>query len=316
MTHRLYIETVGCQMNMLDSELVVAALRKQGYELVDTPKKADTILFNTCSVRQHAEDKIYSALGRLKHAKTTQPGQDHRRARLHGAEGPGADLRSGRRTSIWSSARASLHQVPELIDEIAAGSGPQMAVSLDRKDGHAARNRAELRELRPAARPRDAADAVSGLRADHDRLRQVLHLLHRAERARARSRAGRRSTSSPKCDSSPTKAAARSRCSARRSTATSISTATAARRGCRDLLAMLHDIDGHRAAQVRHELPEGHDRRPAAGGARPAEGVAVPARAGAERLERSAAADEAAVHGRGVPRDDGPHPRDGARVLR
>ncbi|MEO2035932.1 MAG: tRNA (N6-isopentenyl adenosine(37)-C2)-methylthiotransferase MiaB, partial [Planctomycetaceae bacterium] len=47
---QLYIETVGCQMNMLDSELVVAALRQDGYELTDSPKKADTILFNTCSV--------------------------------------------------------------------------------------------------------------------------------------------------------------------------------------------------------------------------------------------------------------------------
>ena len=59
---RVYIETVGCQMNMLDSELVVAALRKEGYELTDDPRDADTILFNTCSVREHAEHKIYSAL--------------------------------------------------------------------------------------------------------------------------------------------------------------------------------------------------------------------------------------------------------------
>ena len=66
---KLYIETVGCQMNMLDSELVVASLRKEGYELTANVREADTILFNTCSVRQHAEDKIYSALGRLKHAK-------------------------------------------------------------------------------------------------------------------------------------------------------------------------------------------------------------------------------------------------------
>ena len=70
---RLYIETVGCQMNMLDSELVVAALRKDGYELTDNPKEADTILFNTCSVREHAEHKIYSALGRLKFSKRTRP---------------------------------------------------------------------------------------------------------------------------------------------------------------------------------------------------------------------------------------------------
>src|SRR3954463_6538950 len=70
---KLYIETVGCQMNMLDSELVVASLRRDGYELVDSPSRADTILFNTCSVRQHAEDKIYSALGRLKNAKKHHP---------------------------------------------------------------------------------------------------------------------------------------------------------------------------------------------------------------------------------------------------
>lgn len=70
---RLYIETVGCQMNMLDSELVVAALRRDGYELTDNPKDADTVIFNTCSVREHAEHKIYSALGRLKYSKRNSP---------------------------------------------------------------------------------------------------------------------------------------------------------------------------------------------------------------------------------------------------
>jgi len=70
---RLYIETVGCQMNMLDSELVVAALRKDGYVLTDNPKDADTILFNTCSVRENAEHKIYSALGRVRFGKRNRP---------------------------------------------------------------------------------------------------------------------------------------------------------------------------------------------------------------------------------------------------
>ena len=55
---KLFIETVGCQMNMLDSELVVGALRKEGYELTSDIREADTILFNTCSVREHAEHKI------------------------------------------------------------------------------------------------------------------------------------------------------------------------------------------------------------------------------------------------------------------
>src|SRR3954463_3048014 len=70
---KLYIETVGCQMNVLDSELVVAKLRSEGYTLTDDIDQADTILYNTCSVRQHAEDKIYSALGRIKRLKQRRP---------------------------------------------------------------------------------------------------------------------------------------------------------------------------------------------------------------------------------------------------
>src|SRR5581483_32083 len=73
MAKKLYIETVGCQMNVLDSELVVGTLRRQGYELIHEPTEADVILFNTCSVRQHAEDKIYSALGRLRMHKQRHP---------------------------------------------------------------------------------------------------------------------------------------------------------------------------------------------------------------------------------------------------
>ena len=53
----LFIETVGCQMNVLDSELVVAALRQDGYELTDQVQDADTVLFNTCSVREHGEQQ-------------------------------------------------------------------------------------------------------------------------------------------------------------------------------------------------------------------------------------------------------------------
>ena len=60
---RLWIETVGCQMNVLDSELVVAALRRDGWSLAAAPAEADAVFYNTCSVRQHAEDKVWSALG-------------------------------------------------------------------------------------------------------------------------------------------------------------------------------------------------------------------------------------------------------------
>src|SRR5439155_22518057 len=73
MTKRLYIDTVGCQMNVLDSEMVVADLRKRGYELASDLAAADVILFNTCSVREQAENTTYSALGRLRSFKKQHP---------------------------------------------------------------------------------------------------------------------------------------------------------------------------------------------------------------------------------------------------
>ena len=73
MTKLFYIETVGCQMNVLDSELVASVLLDAGYLQAETRRQADVVIFNTCSVRQRAEDKIYSALGRLKHVKDHHP---------------------------------------------------------------------------------------------------------------------------------------------------------------------------------------------------------------------------------------------------
>jgi tRNA-2-methylthio-N6-dimethylallyladenosine synthase len=69
----LYIETMGCQMNVLDSELVVGQLVGSGYALTDDMTGADVVLLNTCSVRQHAEDKALSRLGSLKKPKLKNP---------------------------------------------------------------------------------------------------------------------------------------------------------------------------------------------------------------------------------------------------
>jgi tRNA-2-methylthio-N6-dimethylallyladenosine synthase len=136
MTKRLYIETVGCQMNMLDSELVVANLRQQGYELTSQVESADTILFNTCSVRQRAEDKIYSALGRLRQLKKRHPEKvigvlgcmAQKDQQLIFERAPYVDVIVG---------PGQLHQVPALIEKVKAGAGPQMEVSLGRRDGSA-----------------------------------------------------------------------------------------------------------------------------------------------------------------------------------
>lgn len=69
----VFFETFGCQMNKLDAELSLGLLQEEGYRIVDKVDEADVILFNTCSVRQHAEDKVYSHLGALKTLKKKHP---------------------------------------------------------------------------------------------------------------------------------------------------------------------------------------------------------------------------------------------------
>ncbi|HWB54308.1 MAG TPA: radical SAM protein, partial [Tepidisphaeraceae bacterium] len=60
-------------MNVLDSELVLGQLRAQGYVSVEDRENADVILYNTCSVRQHAEQKVWSRLGEMRHWKKDRP---------------------------------------------------------------------------------------------------------------------------------------------------------------------------------------------------------------------------------------------------
>src|SRR4051812_1157057 len=149
---KLYVETVGCQMNLLDSELVVGRLRNEGYELTDDIDQADTILYNTCSVRQHAEDKIYSALGRIRRLKQRKPeltigvlgcmaqkdqGQILRRA-------PHVDLIVG---------PGQLGRVSELLVLAKEQDAPQMAVSLPRTAGSIETVTASFAEYDPLREP-------------------------------------------------------------------------------------------------------------------------------------------------------------------
>ncbi|NUQ67998.1 MAG: radical SAM protein [Phycisphaerales bacterium] len=69
----VYLETFGCQMNELDSELVSGQLRALGYQFTPDPEAADIVLYNTCSVREHAEQKVWSRLGELAEAKREKP---------------------------------------------------------------------------------------------------------------------------------------------------------------------------------------------------------------------------------------------------
>src|SRR6516164_3122584 len=133
MPKKLYIETVGCQMNVLDSELVVGSLRRLGYEITHEERDADVILFNTCSVRQHAEDKIYSALGRLRGHKKRHPSKvvgvlgcmAQKDQELIRQRAPHVDIICG---------TGQLAQLPRLIEEVQKTGKLQMALSLDRTE--------------------------------------------------------------------------------------------------------------------------------------------------------------------------------------
>src|SRR5574344_1443290 len=70
---KLYIETLGCQMNKSDSERISGILSHFGYELTDNEKKADLLIINTCSIRQLSTDKAYSRLGVWGKMKKSKP---------------------------------------------------------------------------------------------------------------------------------------------------------------------------------------------------------------------------------------------------
>lgn len=73
-TKKVHIKTFGCQMNEYDSSKMLDVLHEsEGYELVETPEEADLVLFNTCSVRDKAEHKIFSDLGRIRKIKEKNP---------------------------------------------------------------------------------------------------------------------------------------------------------------------------------------------------------------------------------------------------
>src|SRR5262249_37871351 len=133
MPPKVYIETVGCQMNVLDSELVIGALRKHGYALTDTAADADVLLFNTCSVREHAEDKTYSALGRVQHVKRRNP------AAVIGVLGCMAqkDQDAIRKPPPYADmvvGTGQLARVPDLVERVKETREPQYALSLGRAD--------------------------------------------------------------------------------------------------------------------------------------------------------------------------------------
>lgn len=124
---KVYIKTFGCQMNEYDSDKMADVLRAgQGYEPTDDPEQADLILFNTCSVREKAQEKVFSDLGRVKHLKQRGVliGVGGCVASQEGAaiveRAPYVDLVFGPQT---------LHRLPQMIEARRRADRPQVDIS-------------------------------------------------------------------------------------------------------------------------------------------------------------------------------------------
>jgi tRNA-2-methylthio-N6-dimethylallyladenosine synthase len=124
---KVYIKTFGCQMNEYDSAKMVDVLRaEQGYEQTDNAEDADLILFNTCSVREKAQEKVFSDLGRIKHlkAKGVLIGVGGCVASQEGAaivsRAPYVDVVFGPQT---------LHRLPQMLVQREAQNRPQVDIS-------------------------------------------------------------------------------------------------------------------------------------------------------------------------------------------
>ena len=129
MPTKLYIKTFGCQMNDYDSDKMADVLNAaHGMIVTDEPEQADVLLFNTCSVREKAQEKVFHDLGRVKHLKQNRPGL------LIGVGGcvasqegaaivvrvPYVDLVFGPQT---------LHRLPAMIEARRASGVPQVDIS-------------------------------------------------------------------------------------------------------------------------------------------------------------------------------------------
>jgi tRNA-2-methylthio-N6-dimethylallyladenosine synthase len=117
MPKKLYIQTYGCQMNLYDSERIAQVMGRSGYVQTDRIDAADLLLLNTCSVRDKAEQKVYSALGNWKEFK------DHRDGVIIGVggcvaqqEGDNLLKRVAHLDLVFGT--HSIHKLPELVAEV------------------------------------------------------------------------------------------------------------------------------------------------------------------------------------------------------
>ena len=126
---KLYLRTFGCQMNEYDSDRISDVMRRaEGLELTPDPADADVIVFNTCSVREKAQEKVFTDLGRVEHLKRARPGlMIAVGGCVASQEGPAIVERAPYVDVVFGP--QTLHRLPQLLERRRATGQPQVDVS-------------------------------------------------------------------------------------------------------------------------------------------------------------------------------------------
>ncbi len=128
MAKKLYIKTFGCQMNEYDSDRMADVLAAEGIEKTDSPEDADVILFNTCSVREKAQEKVFHDLGRVRLLKQARPDLVIGVGGCVASQEGDAIVRRAPYVDVVFGPQ-TLHRLPQLIRERRASGRPQVDVS-------------------------------------------------------------------------------------------------------------------------------------------------------------------------------------------
>ena len=126
---KLYLRSFGCQMNEYDSDKIADVLREsEGLSPTDKPEEADVIVFNTCSVREKAQEKVFADLGRVRHLKRARPGlMIAVGGCVASQEGAGIVERAPYVDVVFGP--QTLHRLPELLSRRRASGRPQVDIS-------------------------------------------------------------------------------------------------------------------------------------------------------------------------------------------
>ena len=134
MKKRIYIETYGCQMNVVDSEVIFSIMSKEGYERTANMDEADIILANTCSVRDNAEQRIWGRLEVFRKQKESRPGV------IVGIVGCMAERLKDQLTKTGKvdlvAGPDTYRTIPDMVKEITPGN-PAINVLLSREETYA-----------------------------------------------------------------------------------------------------------------------------------------------------------------------------------